>query len=135
MKKKEKIFIIDDDEIYIFLIKKSFEAVNIENEVLSYLNGADALDDILNMKKNQESLPGIILLDINMHIMDGWGFLLEFRKIQAEIPNKVPIYIVSSSVINEDREKAKTFPEIISYLIKPIALETLAAIIGNIPNH
>ncbi|MBY0480402.1 MAG: response regulator [Chitinophagaceae bacterium] len=133
MRRNEKICIIDDDEIYIFLIKKSFEAMEIENEVISYLNGVDALDDLMQMKKNQEQLPALILLDINMPIMDGWEFLFEFRKIQAEIPNKVAIYIVSSSIANEDKEKSKTFPEIVSYLSKPIELETLASIVRNTP--
>ncbi len=133
MRRNEKICIIDDDEIYIFLIKKSFEAMEIENEVISYLNGVDALDDLMQMKKNQEQLPTLILLDINMPIMDGWEFLFEFRKIQAEIPNKVAIYIVSSSIANEDKEKSKTFPEIVSYLSKPIELETLASIVRNTP--
>lgn len=133
MRRNEKICIIDDDEIYIFLIKKSFEAMEIENEVISYLNGVDALDDLMQMKKNQEQLPALILLDINMPIIDGWEFLFEFRKIQAEIPNKVAIYIVSSSIANEDKEKSKTFPEIVSYLSKPIELETLASIVRNTP--
>lgn len=133
MRRNEKICIIDDDEIYIFLIKKSFEAMEIENEVISYLNGVDALDDLMQMKKNQKQLPTLILLDINMPIMDGWEFLFEFRKIQAEIPNKVAIYIVSSSIANEDKEKSKTFPEIVSYLSKPIELETLASIVRNTP--
>jgi CheY-like chemotaxis protein len=128
MKESEKICIIDDDEIYIFLMKKSLLAMGINNEVISFLNGSDALEEIIQNKNNSEELPGIILLDINMPIMDGWEFLTEFRKINNN--KKIPIYIVSSSIANEDFEKSKTYPEILDYLSKPVELETLESILN-----
>lgn len=131
MSPHQKICIIDDDEIYIFLMKKSFTALGINQEIISFLNGADALEELLQLKNNQEELPGIILLDINMPIMDGWEFLNEFRKIQSENSTKIPIYIVSSSIANEDIEKSKSYPEIIDYLSKPLELETLVSIINS----
>ncbi len=130
MKENEKICIIDDDEIYIFLIKKSLSAMGINNEVISYLNGSDALEELLQFKNNNQELPGIILLDINMPIMDGWEFLTEFRKLNSTNTKKIPIYIVSSSIANEDFEKSKTFPEILDYLSKPVELETLEKILN-----
>ncbi len=128
MRESEKICIIDDDEIYIFLIKKSLSAMGINNEVISFLNGSDALEELIQLKNNSEELPGIILLDINMPIMDGWEFITEFRKINPD--KKIPIYIVSSSIANEDFEKSKTFPEIVDYLSKPVELETLESILN-----
>jgi CheY-like chemotaxis protein len=130
MKENEKICIIDDDEIYIFLIKKSLSAMGINNEVISFLNGSDALEELTKLKNDNQELPGIILLDINMPIMDGWEFLTEFRKLNSTAPKKIPIYIVSSSIANEDFEKSKTFPEIIDYLSKPVELETLETILN-----
>jgi CheY-like chemotaxis protein len=130
MKENEKICIIDDDEIYIFLMKKSLSAMGIHNEVISFLNGADALEELIQIKNNQGELPGIILLDINMPIMDGWEFLTEFRKVNTNNYKKIPIYIVSSSIANEDFEKSKTYPEILDYLSKPVELETLESILN-----
>jgi len=135
MKSTEKICLIDDDEIYIFLMKKSFAAMGISNEVISFLNGADALEEIINLKNNQGELPGIILLDINMPIMDGWEFLNEFKKLHTENQKKIPIYIVSSSISNEDIEKSKTYPEIFDYLSKPVELETLISIVHDASLH
>lgn len=129
MKTTDKICLIDDDEIYIFLMKKSFVAMGVNNEVLSFLNGADALEELIKLKNNNENLPSIILLDINMPIMDGWEFLKEFRKLHSNISQNIKVYIVSSSIANEDIEKSKTFPEIVDYLTKPVELETLASII------
>jgi CheY-like chemotaxis protein len=129
MKPSDKICLIDDDEIYLFLMKKSFYAMGVNNEVLSFLNGADALEELIKLKNNNEDLPSIIFLDINMPIMDGWEFLTEFRKINATVLNKISVYIVSSSIAIEDIEKSKTFPEIVDYLTKPVEIDTLASIL------
>jgi CheY-like chemotaxis protein len=130
MKENEKICIIDDDEIYIFLMKKSLSAMGINNEVISFFNGSDALEELIQLKADNQELPGIILLDINMPIMDGWEFLTEFRKVNINNYKKIPIYIVSSSIANEDFEKSKTFPEILDYLSKPVDLDTLESILN-----
>jgi CheY-like chemotaxis protein len=129
MKPSDKICLIDDDEIYLFLMKKSFYAMGVNNEVLSFLNGADAWEELIKLKNNNEDLPSIIFLDINMPIMDGWEFLTEFRKINATVLNKISVYIVSSSIAIEDIEKSKTFPEIVDYLTKPVEIDTLASIL------
>ncbi len=129
MKQSDKICLIDDDEIYLFLMKKSFNAMGVDNEVLSFLNGADALEEFIKLKNNNEEFPCIIFLDINMPIMDGWKFLTEFRKVNANIVNDISVYIVSSSIASEDIEKSKTFPEIVDYLTKPVEIDTLASIL------
>ena len=129
MKPSDKICLIDDDEIYLFLMKKSFSAMGVNNDVLSFLNGADALEELIKLKNNHEALPSIIFLDINMPIMDGWEFLTEFRKVNANIIHEISVYIVSSSIASEDIEKSKTFPEIVEYLPKPVEIETLASIL------
>ncbi len=125
----EHVCIIDDDEIYIFLIKKSLAALDLDSSINSYANGVDALKGITSLIDQQQPIPEIIFLDINMPIMDGWEFLNAFREIQAKLPSQIPIYIISSSIAAEDKEKAKRFPEIAGYLSKPVELETLASII------
>lgn len=125
----EHVCIIDDDEIYIFLIKKSLAALDIDSSINSYGNGLDALKGITSLIDQQQPIPEIIFLDINMPVMDGWEFLNAFKEIQAKLPNQIPIYIISSSIAAEDKEKAKRFPEIAGYLSKPVELETLASII------
>jgi CheY-like chemotaxis protein len=125
----QQVCVIDDDEIYIYLIKKSLAALEIEHAVNSFSNGMEALKGITSLIDQQLPIPEIIFLDINMPIMDGWEFLKAFREIQAKLSQKIPIYIISSSIAAEDREKAKHFPEIVGYLSKPVELETLASII------
>lgn len=125
----QQVCVIDDDEIYIYLIKKSLAALEIDYSINAYANGMDAIKGITSLIDQQQPIPEIIFLDINMPIMDGWEFLKAFREIQEKLPNQIPIYIISSSIAAEDKEKAKHFPEIVGYLSKPVELETLVSII------
>ena len=129
MKQMQHVCVIDDDEIYIYLIKKSLAALELTHSINAYSNGSEALKGIISLIDQQQPVPEVIFLDINMPIMDGWEFLNAFRAIQAQFPNQIPIYIISSSIAAEDKEKAKHFPEIVGYLSKPVELETLASII------
>lgn len=109
------ICIIDDDPIYQFLINKIIGNSEADHEVMFFKNGKEALDYFtLDLNKN---LPEIILLDLEMPVMDGWDFLKELDKLQIDKPD---IYIVSSSISHEDREKVKLFPKIKGHFSKPI---------------
>jgi CheY-like chemotaxis protein len=112
--------IIDDDPIYQLLINKVITKSKIDYDTVSYKNGKEALDNISKGLIEKNTLPEIILLDLKMPIMDGWGFMENIDKILSYKKNKTAIYIVTSSISYEDQEKAKLFPEIMGYFSKPI---------------
>jgi CheY-like chemotaxis protein len=109
------ICIIDDDPIYQFLINKLIGNSKAEHEVMFFKNGKEALDYF--MLDSDKNLPDIILLDLEMPVMDGWVFLKEINQLHTE---DTDIYIVSSSISDEDQEKAKKFPKIKGHFSKPI---------------
>lgn len=109
------ICIIDDDPIYQFLINKIIGNSNAGHEVMFFANGKEAIDYFkLDLDNN---LPEIILLDLEMPVMDGWDFLKEINTLPTE---NTAIYIVSSSISEEDKEKAKEFPKIKGHYSKPL---------------
>jgi len=125
MSKINTICIIDDDPIYTFLLNRTITKLNICDEVLSYVNGEVAINAFYSILASGGTLPDIILLDINMPLMDGWQFIWEFKKILPKVEKKIALYIASSSITIEDRAKARAFPEITEYLVKPIEPQTL----------
>lgn len=109
------ICIIDDDPIYQFLINKIIGNSNAGHDVMFFKNGKEAIEFFkLNIEEN---LPEIILLDLEMPVMDGWDFLKEIDSLQTE---NTDIYIVSSSISEEDKAKAKEFTKIKGHFSKPI---------------
>ena len=122
--------IIDDDNIYINLVKKIIDIKKLSENLLVFKNGREALDyfSAIIENINEEAFPEIILLDLNMPVMDGWNFLREFAQIKA--PRKIPttIYVVSSSIDPKEIEKAKSYSLVTDYLIKPVDLQEFEAI-------
>lgn len=122
------ICIIDDDPIYQIITKKIINKTDTKKEVISFSNGAEAIETLVSNVHNPEALPNIILLDIDMPIMDGWDFMTSFERIRPMISKQILIYIVSSSIANSDKEKAKTFKQISGFLSKPLTLENFIEI-------
>ena len=132
MSKFKDVFVVDDDKVFHFIIKKLFSKNNIQINPSFYLNGLEAIDEIREKINSGNSLPDLILLDINMPIMDGWQFLDEFRQTRKANPNpagKTIIYLVSSSDSQSDINKAKEYQDQIKdYFFKPMTLEDLKKI-------
>lgn len=127
MSKLKIACIIDDDPIFIFGLKKVMNSVDFAEEVLVYKNGEDALENLIAIKNDKETLPEVILLDLNMPIMDGWQFLDEFT--QVKVDKKITVYIVSSSIDPLDYEKTKKYNHIENYIIKPVQTDDLKTIL------
>ena len=123
--KIELACIIDDDKIYVNLVRKIIEIKKLSENLLIFKNGLEALDYFKLILSNliEEKLPEIIFLDLNMPVMDGWEFLDEFVKIKNNFDNKISLYVVSSSIDPRDLERAKSFNLVTGYLIKPIELK------------
>ena len=124
----ENAFIIDDDDIYIFGIKKLVQIKKLCNEIHTFGNGFDALQRLKELEAQKKPFPEIILLDINMPVMNGWEFMEKFSEIDESLRKDTKTYMVSSSIDPEDIEKANKLKEIEEYIIKPIDLNTLIRI-------
>jgi len=121
MTKFDLVCIIDDDPIIVFGTKKLMELANFCGNFMVFENGKLALEGLKPLIQNQDLLPEIILLDINMPVMDGWEFLEEITKIE---PLKtITIYMVSSSIDPADIKRAESYSIVDKYIVKPINLE------------
>ncbi len=128
MKKFKRILLVDDDETSNLLTTMVISDMNITEEVDVAANGEEALQYIINNCKeassgNERKCPGLILLDINMPIMDGFEFLEAYKK-KFDLDNKVPVVMLSSSSNKSDYEKAKAF-NVKGYIVKPLNEEKL----------
>ena len=123
------VFVVDDDKIFHFIIKKLLVSNNINVEPEFFENGLLAIEGIKRKLDKEEMPPDLILLDINMPILDGWQFLEEFKLLKERIEKEIIIYIISSSDNTVDRNRANDFKdEIKDYYLKPITIDGLKSI-------
>ena len=71
--KIELACIIDDDNLYVNLVKKIIETKHLCENLLIFENGKNALNyfEALLQNLNGDTIPEIIFLDLNMPVM-GW---------------------------------------------------------------
>ncbi len=115
-------YIVEDDKANSFLCKMTLEEVGITN-LRSFMRADVALEDLKNMMDTKQEFPSLILLDINMPAMDGWGFLEQYRNFPLEVRNKTTIYLFSSSDHPNDLAKKEMYPEVLDFLAKPLSEE------------
>ncbi|MEX8547573.1 MAG: response regulator [Mucilaginibacter sp.] len=112
------IAVVDDDPIYIQALNNLFTSWKITNPVLFFENGKEALDFI--RVKEASALPDILLLDLNMPVMNGWAFMENFATVAPHLNKNIRIYLVTSSIWEEDSKRAEKNPHIKELIVKPI---------------
>ncbi|MBC8985977.1 response regulator [Pedobacter sp. N36a] len=123
MTSKIKLLVIDDDDINIFIIKKIVEKTGYNVEMIAKTNGQMAIDYITMTLSLQESLPHLVLIDINMPVLNGWEFLDAYGTLNVD--KGIDMYMLSSSVYENDIEKAKTYQTVKGFISKPLSIERL----------
>jgi len=102
----KKILLIEDDKFIIDIYSTKFKEEGFEVEVA--INGEKAL------QKTKEK-PDLILLDIVLPGLDGWGILREIKK--NEETKSIPVVVLSN--LSQKSEVEKSFQMgAVKYLIK-----------------
>ncbi len=121
-----KACVIDDDKLYISLIKMIIKKNQLAKDLLVFDNGKKAYDYFSKHLDLPASLPEIVLLDLNMPIMDGWEFLDLMEDHSDELAKSgVTINVVSSTINPVEVEKATEHSIVNKFLTKPISKEAM----------
>jgi CheY-like chemotaxis protein len=121
----KKVLCVDDDMVTLAIFKRILSKAQTIEKIETALNGQEALDLLLNMQQHQITLPDIILLDLNMPVLDGWGFVEKFQREFQSNKSDLKIMIVTSSIDPEDQNRAKQYDFIVDYVTKPFGVEFL----------
>lgn len=113
------IMLVEDDEVDVLSIQRTFKKNKIANPLHVATNGWEALNKLCgwNGEKKLDPLPKIILLDINMPKMNG----IEFLKILRADPElkSTLVFVLTSSNNERDIIAAYDF-NVAGYILKPL---------------
>ena len=126
------VFVVDDDDIYQFTLGITLKSIPSVKTINKFFDGAAALEHILVHQNENDKLPDIIFLDINMPVMDGFQFMGEFVELLPKLNKSIKVYMVSSSMDPKDIKKADRIDEISDYLVKPLKSEDIKEILSKI---
>ena len=91
-----KILIVDDEEVNRTILSLMFDA---DYDIVEAANGMEAIEAV---EKNNDI--ALILLDVIMPVMDGFG-VLDYMKEKALL-EKIPVILITSMTPQESEEKA-----------------------------
>lgn len=113
---KLKVFLIEDDAIEVMKLKRAIKKLQLAHELIEAKNGEEAL----SLLRDNDILPDIIFLDLNMPKING----IEFLKIikEDDVLKYIPTVILTTS---NNRKDVLTCYQIgiAGYIIKPLKYE------------
>ena len=127
--KMTAVFIIDDDSIHQRIAQIMIEKHQLFDHYTSFTDAEKAIAFIKENKSNDHVLPDVILLDLNMPVIDGWDFLDLFEKFRQEIKKVIRIFIVTSSVDENDIVRSKAYSSVTGFISKPLSPDIIRSTI------
>lgn len=124
----QNILFVDDSETTNFINKSIFESLDINCQLYSVKNGAEAMKYLLGAKpysdQNLYPIPDLIFLDSSMPVMDGVSFAEAFSKIRDRFNINIKIAMLSSMPLEKLKMDTKEYG-IDQYIQKPLSKEKL----------
>lgn len=122
-KHKMSFFLLDDDFTFNFIHRKKIEKFGIDQEIVEFTSPTKAI--LYFMDANEDQIPDILLLDINMPELNGFEFLDALKAKRTDLCDKLNVFIVTSSLNPEDYQIAKGYDCIKGFHNKPIDLDNI----------
>lgn len=129
----ESVWLVDDDELSNFVNERIIKTEQFAGAIVTFTNAGEALT-ALNTAGGQQgyAVPDIIFLDMDMPGLDGWDFLEAFKQLPVSITKKTRLYMLSSSIYENDAQRARQYECLSDFISKPLTPEGLKVISENL---
>jgi len=125
MKKANCILLVDDNEADNIFHSRAIKKAEVCEHVEIATGGEEALNYIEKCAGVSLPKPDLIFLDINMPGMSGFEFLEEYGKLDPKLKSKIVVFMLTSSLMPEDNEKALSSADVFGFLNKPLTVDAV----------
>jgi CheY-like chemotaxis protein len=130
------VLLVEDDLNDIFLVKRAFKMVHLQNPLQVVTDGEEATHYLSGRGKYADRetypLPKLIVMDIKMPRMTGFD-VLEWIKHDGTL-RRIPVVIVSSSDRSQDIDRAYELGAN-AYMIKPVNFRAVEHLFESITHY
>ncbi len=130
---KVPILLAEDDKNDIFLMRQALENAGFPNPLVVVQNGIEAVQYLQGegqyAQRAKFPLPGLLLLDLKMPLMDGFDVLAWLRSHPQF--NALPVVVLTSSKLESDIGKSREMG-VYDYRVKPHRFEDLVRLLDDV---
>jgi CheY-like chemotaxis protein len=124
------ILLVEDDEVDVLNVRRSFDKNKITNPLYVAFNGIQALEML--RKGEVPKHRRLVLLDLNMPRMNGLEFLRELRK-DPDL-RSIPVVVLTTSDAEKDKIEAFDL-NVAGYLVKPVTFPGFAELMATLNKY
>jgi CheY-like chemotaxis protein len=130
---KVPILLAEDDNNDVFLMRRAFQNAGFLNPLIVVQNGKEAVQYLQGegsyAQRDEFPLPGLLLLDLKMPLMDGFDVLAWLRERPQF--NSLPVVVLTSSKLDSDVTKSREMG-VYDYRVKPHRFEDLVRMLDDV---
>ena len=123
-----RFIIVDNDPVNNLLCGLAIKDAVVDADILDFTDPLKAFD-YMSAENESDNSMNILLLDINMPIWSGWDFVDHFDKLGEKIKKRFKIYMLSSSIDNNDKLRAAENKNVADYIEKPLTEEKVSSLL------
>lgn len=127
---KVNVLLVDDDPVSHLIRSKILQYMGV-SKINTVANGIEALNFVKSSEK--DSFPDIIFVDINMPVLNGFGFIEAFMNLSIPDKGKIHIILLTSSSNPLDLQRAKELG--VCCLTKPMSENSIRPILESLASN
>ncbi len=128
---KLHFIVVDDSKLDCFIAEKIIQNTGRCESVRTFQQASDALSYIKELPAHNHGT--ILFIDIQMPVMNGFEFVEAFEQLPQDIKSAYIIYMLSSSINENDIAKVKGYPSVKQFLNKPLTGKTMTVLLEEYP--
>lgn len=125
-----RILIVDDNPVDHKITAHVLKTYYQRCDIIVMESATDALLFLEANKENQNELPSLIILDLDMPGLNGIKFLEKFSLYKKELRETCKIVVLTASEVVADLELMKADPHVIELITKPLRKTSLTSVMG-----
>lgn len=127
-----RILLVEDNPNDIEITRRALEKGQLKNELTIARDGQEALDILFGHADGRTSLPGLILLDLNLPRVDGREVLSRIKS-NPEL-RRIPVIVLTTSTREEDVVRSYDLG-VNTFISKPVRFEDFIKVITAIQEY
>lgn len=129
---KPRFIIVDDNKLDCYIAEKIIRNTGISECIRLFNDANEALAFIKGDHPPVNKKKDIIIVDIQMPLMNGFEFVEAFEKLSEEICNSYIIYVLSSSINQNDLNRVSNYRSVKQLLNKPLTGKKLSLLVEEV---